>query len=1359
MQPDRQENQNKHESRSAWWSRSADAFADFAYRYQTIIKVALVVFFIFYFAFAAIFLGLRYVVLPHVNEYKTEIEKLASESIGKNVRFSKITASWYGLQPKVDLENVTLSDDRGKEYVRLKNVSAVVSWWSVPLMDLRLASLVVDKPDINISRDRDGRFYVAGILVDPEKQTESGVADWILKQHEIIVRDGAIHWKDDFRHTAELNLDQFNFAMKNRGRKHRFRLTAVPDAHIADSIDIRGNLSHPRFEKKVSDVSKWKGDLYVALPNLNADQWKKYVDLPVELDGGTGSIQVWAGVDKSRLTEISAELDLKNLKLRLRKDLPVLDLAFATGRFDMKRLVNAGAEDDLQAHPFYSYGVDKLSLKTVSGKVLNDASFTASYLSPEGDNQLAKTEVDVKRLNLGELGNFLPYLPLDKELSQQIRRYELGGQLSNFSLSWENAQDELKAYSVNGNFSQLTLRETADGYQSSKPGLLPSNIGFQNLTGSASVNEYGGNLELDSPKSTLILPVYSRAVPQQFDELKMDVQWQRSLKNVLTVKMKDIAFRQADVKVKVSGQYTKELANKEDLYGSVDATARIENLDIDKVKHYIPLQTPKTLKEWLSGGLKGGKVSEGVIQIKGNLADFPYSVEKKKNTGVFKVNAKIVDGVLNYAPDMVNRNTRKPAWPIIEKIQGEFRMDGSLLSIHADKASTNNVGLKDVDVVIPNVLADNPVLNVDGKANGTLQNFVGFVNATPVIDWIGHLTDETTATGNADLLLEMQLPLEKMEKSVVKGTLKFGGNDIVLFRELPTIAKTQGQLYFSEKGFALEKISANFLHEPASISGGTQPNGRFLVRAEGTLSARGLQQVYSGGVMKQLVGKLSGSTPFLVNITDNELKVDSSLKGLKIDLPAPLGKQAASTVPLRFQMDNRPAVNGISRDVIDIAYGENIAARYLRQKTRQGSWQVVEGGLAINRPVRTRPGVTLDISMHNLDFNEWANVLSSLPSETARGRANDAVSGGGLEQYIDPDHFSIVADELMSMDTWLTNVSLNGSRSKNSIEASIRSDQMNGQIKWIDSNIRQVEGKLIARLSSMNILSSSVKKASDMSGRENVRRIPALDIIADDLVLYGKHLGRTEITANNVNFQGGREWRINKLKITNPDAILDASGSWISSTGNKQQTKLNYVLNIKDAGKLLDRFGYKGLIRRGKGEMKGEVSWDGLPFALDIPSMYGKLSLKIGAGQFLKADAGAARLLSVISLQSLPRRLTLDFRDVFSKGFAFDDISATAQIAKGIMKTDNMKMMGPNATVLMDGSVDIAKETQNLHVAVIPDFNAAAVSLAYGFINPAIGIGTFLAQLFLQKPLMKELTHEYQITGSWTNPEISEIKR
>ena len=203
---------------------------------------------------------------------------------------------------------------------------------------------------------------------------------------------------------------------------------------------------------------------------------------------------------------------------------------------------------------------------------------------------------------------------------------------------------------------------------------------------------------------------------------------------------------------------------------------------------------------------------------------------------------------------------------------------------------------------------------------------------------------------------------------------------------------------------------------------------------------------------------------------------------------------------------------------------------------------------------------------------------------------------------------------------------------------------------------------------------------------------------------------------------------------------------------------MHYVLNIKNAGKLLGRLGYDDLIKRGNGEMKGDLSWEGVPFALDLPSLSGKMSLKVQAGQFLKADPGAAKLLSVISLQSLPRRLSLDFRDIFAKGFAFDEITAHATIANGIMNTENLKMNGVNATVLMNGSVNIARESQNLHVVIIPEINAAAASIAYGFINPAIGVGTFLAQMFLRKPLMKQFTHEYSVTGSWKEPVIREVK-
>jgi len=124
------------------------------------------------------------------------------------------------------------------------------------------------------------------------------------------------------------------------------------------------------------------------------------------------------------------------------------------------------------------------------------------------------------------------------------------------------------------------------------------------------------------------------------------------------------------------------------------------------------------------------------------------------------------------------------------------------------------------------------------------------------------------------------------------------------------------------------------------------------------------------------------------------------------------------------------------------------------------------------------------------------------------------------------------------------------------------------------------------------------------------------------------------------------------------------------------------------------------------------------------------------------------------------RRAARDFRGVVSEGFAFDGVSATAGIVNGVAKTDNFKMRGVAATVLLDGSADIAKEAQNLHVVVIPEINVGAASVVYGLaVNPVIGVGTFLAQLFLREPLMKAFTFEYRVTGLWNDPVVTKLVR
>ena len=177
----------------------------------------------------------------------------------------------------------------------------------------------------------------------------------------------------------------------------------------------------------------------------------------------------------------------------------------------------------------------------------------------------------------------------------------------------------------------------------------------------------------------------------------------------------------------------------------------------------------------------------------------------------------------------------------------------------------------------------------------------------------------------------------------------------------------------------------------------------------------------------------------------------------------------------------------------------------------------------------------------------------------------------------------------------------------------------------------------------------------------------------------------------------------------------------------------------------------------GSGKVQGQLTWRGSPITLDYPSMTGQINLNIEKGQFLKTEPGAARLLGVLNLQALPRRLTLDFNDVFSEGFAFDFFRGDVRIDQGIAFTNNLQMKGVAVGALIEGRADLARETQDLKVVVVPDINAGAASLYMATINPLVGLTSYLAQLVLSRPLVKAGTTEFRIDGTWSQPRVTEV--
>jgi uncharacterized protein YhdP len=167
----------------------------------------------------------------------------------------------------------------------------------------------------------------------------------------------------------------------------------------------------------------------------------------------------------------------------------------------------------------------------------------------------------------------------------------------------------------------------------------------------------------------------------------------------------------------------------------------------------------------------------------------------------------------------------------------------------------------------------------------------------------------------------------------------------------------------------------------------------------------------------------------------------------------------------------------------------------------------------------------------------------------------------------------------------------------------------------------------------------------------------------------------------------------------------------------------------------------------------------GTPFSLDVPSLSGQLKAHFDKGQFLKIDPGAGKLVGLFSLQNLPRRLSLDFKDTFGAGFAFNKVNATASIKQGVLRTDDFLMDGALAEVSAKGEVSLLDETQALTFVVRPDFNAGSVSLLYMIFNPPVGLATLAAQFLFREPLRKALTLEYAITGAWAQPEVKQVKR
>ena len=1235
-----------------------------------------------YFGFALLVLALRYWVLPNIENYRGDIERGISAAVGLNVTISRIDTDWSGLRPHLSLHGFKLHDTADRPVLTFDTVETDLGWSSVLHRQLRLHRLEVHAPELTIRRDRNGRIFIAGLQINTEA-SGTDFSDWLLAQKNVAVRDATIRWEDEQRGAPPLELRQLNFVLRNDGNRHRFGLTALPPAELAARIDIRGDFRG----RDIDRPELWKGEVYAELDYADLAVWRAWVDYPLDLPQGAGGMRLWLGFDDKKLRTLTADIALRDVKLRLARNLEMLELKHFNGRI-AGRLPDDGFE----------VSTKKLTLATKGGISLSPTDFSLRWTPAQG-KQPANGAATANGLDLDVLAKLASYLPLDAGTRATLEAYAPRGRVFDLKLGWKGDAETLTAFNVSARFEALGRR--AHGYYP----------GFDGLTGRIDGNEKGGRVEVTGRNASVELPTVFADPRLELDEMKAQASW-TAKDGRFDVQLQNFTFNNPDANGSASGRYLSDPQGP----GEIDITANLSRADGAAVWRYMPLGVNRDVRDWLREAIRGGRADDAKLRLQGNLKDFPFAEGKN---GIFKVTAKISGTNLRYAPD----------WPGIENIAGDLLFEGRRMSIKARQGRIFGVSLSGVSAEIDDLEAPEEILNVSGRAAGPTADFLHFVSTSPVAEKIDRFTDGMKAEGHGTLALKLTLPLRRLEQSKIDGEYQFLRNALVLDPDLPPLTEVNGRLNFTADGIAIKDIRGQLLGSPLTVKAATRKDGTVAIDAQSSLNVAGLRKFQDHRIFNHLSGSAPLQGTVLVKGRSTEVVLESSLQGIASSLPAPFNKSATDVMPFRFE---RTSVS-TGRDQIVASLGKALSAQLIRRADQEK--KIIERGavgLGEARPALPEKDILIAASVDEFDVDFWRGLF-----------AGDGGNGGNVGVGLPLGGINLRAERMQLFDRPFNAVTLRASQQRGSWQGQVSSREVSGEFAWDGGE----QGRLRARLKQLTL--AETRPGKTVIAEEPLRELPGLDIVADSFMLHGMKLGKLELNATNAD----KAWRMDKLAISSPDGTLNSSGLW-----HDGGTQLNFKLDVADIGKMLDRLGYVDAVRRGTAKLEGKVSWAGPPTRIDHASLGGTMAVEAARGQFNKLDPGVGRLLGILSLQSLPRRITLVFRDIFSEGFAFDSIEGTSKIDRGVMGTKDLLIQGPSAKIAMKGEINIPAETQNLRVRVEP---ALGDTLAVGAMiaNPAIGAAAWLAQKILKDPFGQMFAFEYAITGSWSDPKVEKLQQ
>lgn len=1241
----------------------------------------------------AILVGVGRQFAPAVSDYRVEIEARLTRAVGLPVRIERISGSLQGMTPFFLIEGLRLQDPAAPAVTLLRiprlelRPSLLQSLRALePRVDLRVRGL-----DIHLDQLPDGQLRLRELASvsrsDPEAARRAVRA--ALRQPLLAIEDGrvqlALHGYPVLRLT-NINLTNLNVAQEHRlaGEVH---LEGVPQS-ASVNLSLQG------------DPVQWqKGQLvaWLGLPALQLDAWLPKADVAgISLQQVTGGGEFWLHFSRGHLMALQA-------RPRLR--------------------------EAIFSSPYGHHVLHTVGGELAWARIGKGWTFSARYLTARLDNAawpvpaLAITShpgqlaVAVAGMDVATAALLVNRLPLPEKLAEWLREATPEGRVT--ALRADLAADTAGQWEPR----QIDARVERMGAHATDT--LP---GGRNLAGWVHWTPEQTLLALDARSSSLDLRQVFRE-PVAVDQLQGIVRIQAG-PDLWRVESNKLKVRNADA----TGQALLRLdIPKADPHAAeLSLLARLHDARVASTWRYVPWPSAgdKAL-DWLRRALIAGTVTQGDFLFAGPL------VHKEGEMPMRHLMRFDVAGAsLDYSP----------GWPALHGLDGVVTIDGAHLSVEARQARLLD------GTVARQLRADIPDLRearlaVSGAVQSTGPDLIRLFRESPLRTHTAALADILQIKGGLQGQLALDIPLSPAlppGASVVVGA-SLNGNQLELPRQQLVVDSLKGNIrYTTRRGLEADDIQGRLLGAPVSARISSTVRGDLLdlvqVDLDGQVGIPALQRWLGG----PLWGALSGDAPYQARIRipsgqqSAQLQINSSLAGLRILLPAPLGKGDA---PLPFQYQSSL---GGEEQLARLKLGKQLSAGLVWRDGTLYSGVLKLGGGDPGWP--SAPGIEIDGRVPRLVVADWQPWVERFRQAPVTGGRRSSIPG--LTRLV------LDARELDANGWRLGNVRLDVGRETAGWRIGLVGDDLDGSLQLPDaegSALKVDIARLHWPLPGVPDVLASGSNAAVLSSRPvsvsaegiRLRQYPGFGLVSGQVRLspspYGVRMDDLKVTTDVAGFEGRLDWQ------------------WRGG----DSTRLRGVATSGDVAGLLKALRFAPSLHSPQARAEVDLTWPSTPQAVALKGLEGSLALRVENGRLLNVNTAtsASRVFGLVDLENIRRRLKGDFSDVLRTGLSFDAVTLNGNVQSGQMPRAVFDLSGPSLTAHGEGRLDLVHQQIDQAFTVNVPVTSAVPLAAAVVAGPLVGGAVAAAELAFKKQINKVTVMHYHISGDWNDPQVERLNQ